>query len=372
MGLLDENGHDVHAETLVLSEPEESFSFENISAAPTPSLFRAFSAPVKLKGQSRERLAFLAAHDTDLFNRWDALQRYASLVLLDAVAARQAGQEFILDAGLREAIAATLREAARDPAFAAEALLLPGENLLADAMAVVDPDAIHAVRQAARAALGQALAGEFAAAYQGFGQGEAGDNSGPAMAGRALKNAALAYLTAAGELNPAATQFAAARNMTDTLAALTNLADIPGPARDAALATFYERWHTTPLVLDKWFAVQARAAAPDTLARVQALATHEKFDMRNPNRVRALIASFTGNAAKFHDSSGAGYTLLTDMVLRLDETNPQIAARLVTALGTWRRFDPARQDLMRMALERVLACARLSHNTYEMASKARA
>ena len=370
MGWLDGDGQELRTETLVLHEPEQSFSFPGIGAAATPSLFRDFSAPIKLKGQSRARLAFLAAHDTDLFNRWDALQQYASLVLREAITAHQAGQEFSLDQGLLEAIAATLSTAARDPAFAAEALLLPTESLLADDMAVVDPDAIHFVREAARAALGKALQKEFAAAYGSFGHAPAADNSGPAMAGRALKNAALAYLTASGDGARAAAQFAAARNMTDTLAALSNLIDIPGPARDEALAAFYERWNGTALVLDKWFAVQARSAAPDTLARVQALSAHEKFDMRNPNRVRALIASFTGNAAKFHDASGAGYALLADMVLRLDATNPQIAARLVTALGTWRRFDPARQNLMRTTLERILAREALSHNTYEMASKA--
>jgi aminopeptidase N len=370
MGLLDEEGRELFTETLVLSESEQSFSFPGINTSPTPSLFRDFSAPIKLKGLSRVRLAFLAAHDTDLFNRWDALQQYASLVLRDAVAAHQAGQNFTLDQGLLEAIAATLQAASRDAAFAAEALLLPTESLLADDMTVVDPDAIHAVREATRGALGRALAAEFAAAYDGFGHEPAHDNSGAAMAGRALKNAALAYLTAAGDASRAAAQFAAARNMTDTLAALSNLADTPGPAREAALAAFYERWQATPLVLDKWFAVQARSAAPDTLERVQALTAHEKFDMRNPNRVRALIASFTGNAAKFHDASGAGYTLLADMVLHLDATNPQIAARLVTALGTWRRFDAARQNLMREALERILAREPLSHNTFEMTSKA--
>ncbi len=370
MGWLDADGRELRTETLVLNDPEQSFSFEGIGSSSTPSLFRDFSAPIKLKGQSRARLAFLAAHDTDLFNRWDALQQYASLVLREAIAAHQEGQAFSLDQGLLEAIAATLSTAARDPAFAAEALLLPTESLLADDMAVVDPDAIHFIREAARAALGKALQKEFAAAYDGFGHDPAADNSGVAMAGRALKNAALAYLSASGDASRAAAQFAAARNMTDTLAALTNLTDIAGPARDEALAAFYARWNATPLVLDKWFAVQARSAAPDTLARVQALSTHEKFDMRNPNRVRALIASFTGNAAKFHDASGAGYALLADMVLRLDATNPQIAARLVTALGTWRRFGPARQNLMRTTLERILAREALSHNTYEMASKA--
>ncbi|HYP62766.1 MAG TPA: aminopeptidase N [Acidocella sp.] len=370
MGFLDEHGRELHTETLVLSGPEQSFSFAGVSAGAVPSLFRDFSAPVKLKGQSRPRLAFLAAHDTDLFNRWDALQQYASAALLDEVAAQQKGRDFSLDAGLLEAIKATLATAVRDPAFAAEALLLPTESLLADEMAVVDPDAIHQVREAARHALGRALNEDFAAAYERFGHEEAGDKSGGAMAGRALKNAALAYLCAAGDTSRASAQFAAARNMTDTLAALTNLADRPGAARDEALSAFYARWRHTPLVLDKWFAVQARSNAPDTLARVQALTTHEQFDMRNPNRVRALIASFTGNPAKFHDASGAGYTLLSDMVLRLDATNPQIAARLATALGTWRRFDAARQELMRTALERILACDTLSRNTYEMASKA--
>jgi aminopeptidase N len=370
VGLLDDEGRELRAETLVLNEAVQSFNFPNMAVSPIPSLFRAFSAPIKLKGQSRERLAFLASHDTDLFNRWDALQQYATAVLLDAVAAHQAGGIFILDTGLLEAIAATLRDAARDPAFAAEALLLPAESLLADAMAVVDPDAIHTVREAARAALGNALAAEFGNTYREFGHAPDDEKSGSAMAGRALKNAALAYITASGKSDPAAAQFATARNMTDKLAALTNLADIPGEMRDAALRNFYSDWHNTPLVLDKWFSVQARANASDTLARVQALTAHEAFDLKNPNRVRALISAFTGNPAKFHDASGAGYALLTDIVLKLDAANPQIAARLTTALGNWRRFDPARQALMRAALERILGSEKLSHNTYEMASKA--
>ncbi len=370
MGILDETGRDIHKETLVLSQAEQSFSFTGIPAGAVPSLFRDFSAPVRLKGQSPARLAFLAAHDTNLFNRWDALQQYASAVLLDAVAAHQKGQPFTLDDGLRMAIAATLNTAAQDAAFAAEALMLPAEGLLAGEMQVADPVAIHQVREAARRALGQALQGAFSTVYETFGREAADEKSSAAMAGRALKNTALAYLCAAGDTSRASAQFAAARNMTSQLAALANLADITGPARDEALAAFYTRWQDTPLVLDKWFAVQARSAAPDTLARVQALTTHEKFDTRNPNRVRALISSFTGNAAKFHDASGAGYTLLADMVLRLDPTNPQIAARLVTALGTWRRFDTARQALMRAALERLLARENLSHNSYEMASKA--
>ena len=369
MGLLDAAGRDLHTQTLILSQPEQSFTFHNISEPPTPSLFRNFSAPVKLQGQSRERLAFLAAKDTDLFNRWDALQQYATLVLLDAVQAHQAGQPFTLDAGLLEATAATLRDAARDPAFAAEALLLPAETLLADAMSIVDPDAIRFVREAARRALGEALREEFFAAYAHFAAVAASDISGHAIASRALKNAALAYLSAAGDNTLAGAQFLSGENMTDTLAALTNLADLADERRDDAFASFYTQWQTNALVLDKWFSVQARAGAPDTLARVQALAQHKDFDLRNPNRVRALIGAFAANPSKFHEITGTGYRLLADTILTLDEINPQIAARLATAMGSWRRYDAARQSLMKAQLERILAKHKLSPNTYEMASK---
>lgn len=370
IGLLDAQGQELHTETLLLREAEQKFSFALAQKPEAVSLFRHFSAPIKLKGQSRERLAFLAAHDEDLFNRWDALQQYASAVLLDAAKAHQNGQGFSLDAGLKEAIAAILHDAARDPAFAAEALSLPMESLLADDMGIADPEAIHAARQAARQALGKELEADFRLIYDEFGSFAPDDISGPAMGARALRNAALGYLTAANGPDLAALQFGNAGNMTDKLAALANLADYPGQERDAALAAFYEQWHATPLVLDKWFSVQARSNAADTLARVQALTTHKDFDLRTPNRVRSLIAAFTANPAKFHDASGAGYKLLADFVLRLDETNPQIAARLVTALGTWRRFDEKRQALMKAELERVLARESLSHNTYEMASKA--
>jgi len=369
MGLLDESGKEIHAETLILDAAEQSFTFD-AEKQPVPSLFRNFSAPVKLLGQSRERLKFLAAHDTDLFNRWDALQSYATIVLLEAIAAAKTGAAFVLDDGLREAVAGILRDAEIDPAFAAEALALPSESLLADAMDVVDPDAIHEVRNAARAALGGALKTEFAAAAQKFGAVAADDLSGHAMGYRAVKNAAVSYLAASGDNAPAAAQYAAGANMTDTLAALMILVETPDARREEALASFHAAWSKNPLVLDKWFAVQARSGAADTLARVKALTKHPDFDLKNPNRVRSLIGAFAGNQARFHDRSGAGYALVADTIITLDAKNPQIAARLCTVLGSWRRFNAARQDLMRENLERIIAVERLSHNTYEMASKA--
>jgi aminopeptidase N len=370
MGLLAEDGTELHVETLVFNQPEQKFVFENIQQRPVPSLFRGFSAPVKLLGQSRDRLAFLAAKDTDLFNRWDALQQYATSVLLDAIAAHQKGNEFVLDPALCEAVAGILRNAREDPAFAAEAVILPGESLLADAMDIVDPDAIHAVRDAARAALGTTLRAEFIQAVQDFSHAEPDDLSGLAMGSRAIKNAALGYLAAAGDFAPAVVQFAADANMTDTLSALVILAESTAQKRDEALAAFYERWKTNPLVLDKWFSVQARSGAEDTLERVRALTKHPDFDLKNPNRVRALIGAFAANQAKLHDKSGDGYELLADTVIALDAKNPQIAARLCTTLGSWRRFDTARQELMKNQIERILAVGNLSHNSYEMASKA--
>ena len=366
MALLDPSGAELVSQTLILREAEQVFTFEDIAAPPVVSLFRGFSAPVKLLGRQSARLAFLAAHDGDLFSRWDALQQYASQLLLGSLAA---GGESPLDEGLRTAYCNLLRDAASDPAFAAEALLLPNESLLADEMEVIDPDAIHAARGTLRRTLGLALREEFTAVLEDFAADPA-DFGGAAMGRRALRNVALGYLVAAGEGERAVAQFAAAQNMTDTLAALALLADTPGAAREAALAAFYERWRGNPLVLDKWFAVQARAEAPDTLERVRALTRHADFDIRNPNRVRALIGVFTANAPVFHAASGDGYRLLADTVIALDALNPQIAARLATALGAWRRYDAGRQTLMQAELRRILDVETLSRNTYEMASKA--
>jgi aminopeptidase N len=370
IGLLSAAGEEWLAKTVVFDKAEQSFIFEGMPSRPVPSLFRNFSAPIKLLGQTPERLAFLAAHDTDLFNRWDAFQQYATNILLAEIAVYQAGAAFTLDEQLRDAISAILRDAERDLAFTADAMLLPTESLLADAMEVVDPDAIFAVRKATRIALAAALRPQFEALIARFGDVAPDDLSGHAMGARAVKNAARAYLAADGDTAAAAQNFAAAANMTDTLAALSLLVETPGAARDDALAAFHETWRGNPLVLDKWFAVQARSGAPDTLDRVKALMKHPDFDMKNPNRVRALIGAFGANQARFHDRSGDGYRLMADTIIALDAKNPQIAARLCTLMGHWRRYDEGRQDLIKENLERILAVETLSHNTYEMASKA--
>ena len=357
---------------LLLTDVEEYFVFEDVAAAPTPSLLRGFSAPVKLSAMSQDRLGFLAAHDTDAFVRWESGQQYATQVLLAQVERWQRGERRLeVPDGLVAAAAATLG-AGGDPAFAAEAMSLPGEAFLADQMAVADPDAIHAVREAARAAIGLQLLPILEATYQQLSDAGPYQVDGASIGRRALRNACLAYIAAGNNRHGAAlakSQFDTWQNMTDVLAALSVLCGIDCPQRTGALASFYRAWHEDDLVLDKWFAIQAMSKL-GTPQAVRALSEHSDFDLRNPNRVRALVGSFAaGNPVRFHDASGAGYRFLADTIIELDPRNPQVAARMVAPLGQWRRVDAARQALMQGELRRILELPGLTRNTFEMVSK---
>jgi aminopeptidase N len=238
---------------------------------------------------------------------------------------------------------------------------------------VVDVEAIHRAREAARAEIGRALAAELAAAYERLTDPGSYRIDGAAIGRRALRNTCLAYLAAADPATGAArakAQFDAGGNMTDVLAALAVLVDLDRPERAAALAGFYAAWSRDDLVVDKWFALQARSSLPDTPARVRELTRHPAFTRKNPNRVRALVGAFAqGNQLRFHDAGGAGYAFLADEVLTIDPANATLAARLVQPLCAWRRHDPARQTLMRAELERILGTHGLSQNTCEMVSK---
>ncbi|MDE2582350.1 MAG: aminopeptidase N [Rhodospirillales bacterium] len=365
---------------LLADAAETRFVFEDVPEAPVPSLPRFFSAPVRVAGVTPERSRFLATHDPDPFVRWDAGQRYATGALLAMAAAWRRGEAITPDPALVDAAAATLARALAgaeaDPALAAETLALPGEAYLADQQEIVDPDAIHAARQATRAAIGQALHEELRLAYARFDDPGPYRIDGEAIGRRALRNTCLAYLVAAGDADGvrlAKAQADRGANMTDVLAALSLLASVACPERAAALAAFYAKWHADALVLDKWFAIQAMSALPDTLAAVRALAAHPDFDLRNPNRVRALVGSFSAaNQVRFHAASGAGYAFLAETILALDAANPQVAARLVAPLGQWRRMDAARQERMRAELQRILAASGLSRNTREMAERSAA
>ena len=359
---------------LVSNAARQSFRFVDVAAPPVPSLLRGFSAPVKLQGVPLDRLKFLAVHDGDPVARWDAGQQVAIRVLLDRVEAHRKGRPMPgLDPDLVAAMRQTLADADRDPAFAAEALYLPGEATLADEMQIVDVDAIHAARETARHELGLALAEAFDETYRRLADPGSYNIDGSSIGRRALRNVALAYIAARDAREGARlamAQFEAQQNMTDVLAALSVLVDNDGPERAVALARFYERWKGDPLVIDKWFAMQARSVLPGTVTAVQELTRHPDFSRSNPNRMRAVVGTFAqANQLHFHSADGAGYAFLADEVLALDRANPTTSARLVQPLGQWRRFDARRQALIKAQLERILKAPSLSPNTYEMVSK---
>ena len=365
LGLIGPDGAELAQDTVRLDHAEQEFVFEGLAARPVPSLLRGFSAPVRLTGLDDASLRHLAAHDTDPCVRWDSLQQYATHVLLRAVASGGT----TLDAGLSEAFGAALARVDDDPAFCAEAMALPSEGTLADAMDLADPAAIYAVRTATRRALAVAHETSLRELHDRLADTGPYVFDGPSAGRRAARNACLAYLTAMGDVATAEARFAAASNMTDTLAALMALAVLGGEPAARALASFHAKWRSDPLVLDKWFSLQANAR-PDAIGTVRTLMAHPDFDLRNPNRFRALIGAFSGNPSAFHAEDGAGYDLLANAVIELDPVNGQVAARTVGALARWRRQQPARATKMRAALERVGAAPGVSRWTAEQVSRA--
>ncbi|AMV70899.1 aminopeptidase N [Desulfuromonas carbonis] len=359
---------------LELRAAEQSFRFLDLPAAPVPSLLRSFSAPVRLDiNLDDTELAFLFAHDSDSFNRWEAGQQLAVKLLLDLVAAVQAGRELALPEHFRAAFRAALTDSAADPALLAQALLLPAESYLAEQMEVADPIAIHAAREFVRHTLGSGLQKELQTVYMTH-QVPGPYRPEPAAVGRrSLRNLSLAYLAASGHprsLALAERHYRQADNMTDAMAGLAVLANVDIPERVAALDDFYQRWQDDPLVVDKWLTLQATSSLPGTLSEVERLLGHSAFTMKNPNKVRALIGAFAhGNPVRFHVADGSGYRFVAERILELDPRNPQVAARLAGAFGRWRRFDPNRQQLMQEALQQILAAPQLSRDVREVVSK---
>jgi aminopeptidase N len=359
---------------LELTEAEHRFTFNNLPERPVPSLPRDFSAPVIIESDVDDAdLRLLMAHDPDPFVRWESGQSYALKLMLGLIAEHRAGRALRLDDGLADAFAASLADAELDHAFRAQTLTLPSETYVAERMAQIDVDAIHAVREFFRAALGARLGEAWSRTYRSLHTDEPYRFDAAQVGRRALKNLALAYLLAGGgaagrELCLA--QFRRGANMTDVIAALELLTESDLPEREEALAEFYARWRDDALVVDKWFALQAMAQRSDAVDVVSGLLGHEAFTLANPNRVRALLGAFAqANPTGFHREGGAGYGLVADHVLLLDRRNPQVAARLAQSFGRWRRYDAARQELMRAALERMLATPNLSRDVYEIASK---
>jgi aminopeptidase N len=352
---------------IVLDTAQADVVFADIGSDPVMSINRDFSAPVIVETTRDNRdLAYLSAHDDDPFARYEAMQQLMIDTLVTAVSSGQADHGPIIDA-----VGATLADPALDPAFVAEAVLLPTESFIGDQMLIVDPEAIYAAREALRLALGVAHQAAWQAAYVRH-SGDAFAYTPAAKGARRLRTVALGYLAAAlpeDGARMAFEQFSTADNMTDRYGALMTLANGDADQRIAALGSFYDRYRDNALVLDKWFSVQAMSMRDDTVAAVAALTRHPDFTIGNPNRFRALIGGFGVNQRLFHQADGAGYRLYSDQVIALDPVNPQTAAKMIPSLGRWRRFDEGRQALMRGALERMLATPGLSKDVFEQVSK---
>ena len=362
---------------LELTGVSRRVTFTGVASRPTLSLLRGFSAPVRVDDDLTESdLLILSRHDRDSFNRWQAMQSLATRLLLRSVAAIRAGQAPKIDADFVEAYGAILGDAQAgriDAAFAAQALSLPSEGDIAREMERnVDPDAIFAARDALRGALGRAHAPALGRLHDSFG-GAAHFSPDAASAGRrALRNAALMML-AAGKAEEGAQraqrQLAGANNMTERFAALAALSLTPGKAREQALEAFARAHAADPLILDKWFILQAQIPEKETLLRVRGLMSHHAFSMSNPNRVRALIGGFSANQTQFNRIDGAGYDLLAEIVLTLDPTNPQIAARLLSALRSWRSLEPQRQSRAQAALGAIAGKTELSADVRDIVTR---
>ncbi len=385
LGLLGQNGDDLPlrlesgeeiADGLIhLREQQQVFRFTEIPSSPVASLFRGFSAPVKLTANLSERdLEFLMANDSDQFNRWQAGQSYALRVLTAAAADFRRGETPASGSAFAAALGTTLRDEALEPAYRAEALKLPSESDVAREIGKdVDPDAIHRAREWLRREISRSLHGDLLDLYEtnevpGLYSPEAID-----AGKRALRNASLAMLAASGEesdLERTSRHYEAATNMSDMIAALGVLAQMVGERREAAFEDFYRKWNDDHLVIDKWFALQAVSSLSDAPERVQALTSHPLFSLKNPNKVRALIGAFANmNPTGFCRSDGAGFRLVAEAVLEIDTFNPQVSARMLGAFKSWRMLEAGRQQLAKTELQRIASRDNLSRDLYEIVTK---
>jgi aminopeptidase N len=382
-GLLGPDGRDIAAVTdgadnglLVLTRSEHSFTFTGLKARPVPSINRGFSAPIKLTADiSDEDLLFLAQHDSDPFNRWQALQTAGTRVLLRSVEAIRKHGKPVEEPRLGEAFALALADDALDPALLAQLLALPSEADIAREIATdVDPDAIHIARRTLKRAPAHNVRNTLVKRYESL------DDPGPyspdaTSAGRrALRGVVLDLLCAEQDDASADRAFAhyvSADNMTDRMTGLAVLSSIDHPARETAFADFYRRYAGDPLVLDKWLSLQASIPEAGTLERVKGLMRHEAFSMTNPNRVRSLIGAFaSGNPTQFNRADGAGFDFIADVVIELDQRNPQVAARLLGAFRSWKALEPQRRARAESALRRIGTIKPLSPDVSDLVTRA--
>jgi aminopeptidase N len=384
LGLVGKNGGDLpllldgrplDSGVIELTRPSQSFLFTEVAEPPVPSLNRGFAAPIKLAlPLEPEELRFLAAHDADPFNRWQAVQSLAMTLLKSNVAAVRAGGTVREDDGLMAALAAILDDARLEPAYVALTLSPPSEaDIAREIGGNVDPDAIFTARRKLRAAIGTRHSARLAETYQRMISPGPYRPDAQGAGRRALKNICLDLLAiteAPAAIARAFAQYQSADNMTDRMAALETLALHDRPERAAALDDFYKRYADDPLIIDKWLALQAVIPEPATLDRVRELTKHPAFSITNPNRIRALIASFAlANHTQFNRGDGQGFDFVADFVLGLDPKNPQVAARLMSAFRSWRALEAERRAKAEVALRRVAAAPALSPDLHDIVAR---
>ena len=372
LGLLDRQGRDMLSggtQILHLKEAQQSFTFDNITERPVPSLFRGFSAPVKVTSDlTDDDLLFLMSHDTDGFNRWDCGQTYLQRLLLSM----SRGEIRTVPDTCMAAFGRLLADKTTDRGLLAKALTLPSLTYLSQLVDIIDIDALVSARKALMENIGKRYLPDIIALYHAQEDRGAYSPDPAAVGRRRLRAVCLRYIQSADMAEArrlASAQYGQSTNMTDTISAMSILTDISGSERQAVFDDFYGKWKHEPLVLDKWFALQAMADMPQVVELVRDLAAHPDFTFKNPNRIRSLVGSFGGNLRWFHRADGAGYAFLADIVIKLNGINPSTAARLVAPLRQWRRYDTSRRDLMEKALRRILETQDLSPDVYEIVSK---
>jgi len=382
VGLLDEDGNDLafsyegqaaRTHVLKLSQDEQSFVFDGINRKPVLSLLRNFSAPVKTSHtRPDEELAFCMAHDSDEFNRWEAGQQLATRLIFGAIDSLAINKDVHVPDYFVESYRKIISDKDLDKSLAARALTIPSHSYIAEMMDIINVDAIHHARETINRHIAITLKQEWLTVYD-QNRTEQFDLSSESIGRRFLKNKALSFLVQTGDdecIQLALKQFETADNMTDQQAAFQALVHNQTSETEAVISAFYTRWRHDSLVMDKWFMIQATASDKSTLARVENLFEHDDFDLKNPNRVRSLLGAFcSANPVCFHDVSGRGYMLLGKYIKRLNNINPQVAARLTIPLTRWKRYDNARQLLMKTELEALLKNPDLSRDVYELVSK---
>lgn len=378
IGLLDPvTGEDLlnpATQILNIKQKTETFQFKNMTQQPIPSLLRNFSAPVKLNyDYSDDDLLFLLTHDSDGFNRWDAGQKLATKIIFQLVQEYRQQHPLTLSSAFIKSFNIALNDSKLDLALMTQMLILPRMSYLMELMTIIDVEALHHVREFIKTELARELKTAFLQQYRNNHILKPYHFDAKSMGQRELKNLCLGYLMQTNEVilrKLAIDQFHQADNMTDQMGALGALMNTDCTERTTIFAEFYQQWQHESLVVDKWFSLQALSTLPDTLNTVKKLLKHPAFNLKNPNRVRALIGSFChGNYINFHAKDGSGYEFLADQVIIIDRLNAILAARLLEPLTQWRKFDKHHQDLMRAQLERIAKEPKLSKDVYEVVSK---